>query len=108
MTMRPPRLPSRAHAFGLAALLMAAALLPLRAELAALPLFAFLLLVGAAPYFPRWSFFLPVLTHGPRSRMEVALTFDDGPDPRALPGLLALLAEQGAKATFFVVGRRAL
>jgi peptidoglycan/xylan/chitin deacetylase (PgdA/CDA1 family) len=35
----------------------------------------------------------------------VALTFDDGPDERFTPQVLDLLAERGAQATFFVVGR---
>jgi len=38
---------------------------------------------------------------------EVALTFDDGPDPVYTPKLLDLLKRQGAKATFFVVGENA-
>lgn len=37
----------------------------------------------------------------------VALTFDDGPDPEWTPRVLDLLAEHGAKATFFLVGERA-
>jgi peptidoglycan/xylan/chitin deacetylase (PgdA/CDA1 family) len=37
---------------------------------------------------------------------EVALTFDDGPDPVDTPRLLDLLRDKGIKATFFVVGRR--
>lgn len=36
-----------------------------------------------------------------------ALTFDDGPDPESTPALLDLLARHGARATFFLVGRRA-
>ncbi|MGE0403149.1 MAG: polysaccharide deacetylase family protein [Kofleriaceae bacterium] len=43
--------------------------------------------------------------HGPRARKVVALTFDDGPDPARTPALLDALAELGAPATFFVVGR---
>lgn len=38
---------------------------------------------------------------------EIALTFDDGPDPVYTPKLLDLLKEHGAKATFFVVGENA-
>lgn len=38
---------------------------------------------------------------------EVALTFDDGPDPVYTPRLLDLLKREGAKATFFVVGAHA-
>lgn len=36
------------------------------------------------------------------------LSFDDGPDPRWTPRILDLLAQADARATFFVVGRRAL
>lgn len=35
----------------------------------------------------------------------VALTFDDGPNPRNTPRLLDLLARKGVPATFFVLGR---
>jgi peptidoglycan/xylan/chitin deacetylase (PgdA/CDA1 family) len=34
----------------------------------------------------------------------VALTFDDGPDPRWTPAVLDALAEAGAQATFFMMG----
>ena len=40
-------------------------------------------------------------------RGEVALTFDDGPDPEVTPRVLDLLETQGATASFFLVGRRA-
>ncbi|MGN9889484.1 bifunctional polysaccharide deacetylase/glycosyltransferase family 2 protein [Micromonospora sp. L31] len=36
----------------------------------------------------------------------IALTFDDGPDPRWTPELLDVLRRHGAHATFFVVGSR--
>lgn len=36
----------------------------------------------------------------------VALTFDDGPDPRGTPAVLEALARVGAVATFFVLGER--
>lgn len=37
----------------------------------------------------------------------VNVTFDDGPDPDWTPAILDLLAAAGARATFFVIGRRA-
>ena len=40
------------------------------------------------------------------ARSEVALTIDDGPDPLVTPKVLALLADHGARATFFCVGER--
>jgi len=38
----------------------------------------------------------------------VALTFDDGPDPRFTPAILDILAERDAKASFFLLGGNAL
>ena len=40
-------------------------------------------------------------------RREVWLTIDDGPDPVDTPRILELLAEHGARATFFVIGQTA-
>lgn len=42
------------------------------------------------------------------SRRAVALTFDDGPDPRYTEDVLQLLADRGVPATFFVIGARAV
>lgn len=39
------------------------------------------------------------------SAKQIALTFDDGPNPSITPRLLALLERYNAKATFFVVGQ---
>jgi peptidoglycan/xylan/chitin deacetylase (PgdA/CDA1 family) len=107
---------SRAQASGIGALLCAVALssceplpFPLGLLLApsALPLTAFIAVCVAAPFFPSWSFFLPIVSHGPRDRAAVALSFDDGPDPATTPALLDLLARHGAQAAFFVIGRNA-
>jgi peptidoglycan/xylan/chitin deacetylase (PgdA/CDA1 family) len=38
---------------------------------------------------------------------EVVLTFDDGPDPRTTPMVLAALARECVRATFFLIGREA-
>ncbi len=38
---------------------------------------------------------------------RVALTFDDGPNPQTTPKVLDVLAQYGAKATFFINGERA-
>ena len=37
----------------------------------------------------------------------VALTIDDGPDPRTTPSILATLERHGARATFFLISDRA-
>jgi len=41
---------------------------------------------------------------GARSDKVLALTFDDGPDPRYTPKILDILAQKGVQATFFIVG----
>jgi peptidoglycan/xylan/chitin deacetylase (PgdA/CDA1 family) len=38
--------------------------------------------------------------------VTLALTFDDGPDPRGTPDVLDALATAGVQATFFVLGER--
>lgn len=45
--------------------------------------------------------------HGGTDPQKVALTFDDGPDPKWTPKILEILRAHGAKATFFVVGANA-
>lgn len=46
------------------------------------------------------------LWNGDRARPEVALSFDDGPDPAWTPGLLDVLDELDVVATFFWLGDR--
>src|SRR3954471_15062973 len=47
----------------------------------------------------------PTLYHqGPGGEHQVALTFDDGPDPKWTPQVLDILKARGVKAAFFLVG----
>lgn len=39
------------------------------------------------------------------NKSTIALTFDDGPNPRVTPGLLDLLDRHEVKATFFLIGK---
>lgn len=55
----------------------------------------------------RWRMFADAVVRGPRGARGVVLTFDDGPDPRWTPRVLEILAAHGAKATFFLIGRKA-
>ncbi len=48
-----------------------------------------------------------VVLRGSQTENRIALTFDDGPDPRFTPQILDLLKEYNVKATFFVMGARA-
>jgi peptidoglycan/xylan/chitin deacetylase (PgdA/CDA1 family) len=66
--------------------------------------------IAANGLWPQSTWLGPNLARLPAAaahRGEVALTFDDGPDPVVTPRVLDRLAERGARATFFLVGRRA-
>jgi peptidoglycan-N-acetylglucosamine deacetylase len=75
--------------------------------LAGIPLLLFVLLCLAAPFFPQWGFFLPVISRSRTGSKAVALTFDDGPSPGSTPLILDLLERYHLQATFFVVGKEA-
>ncbi|MGB8166738.1 MAG: glycosyltransferase, partial [Chthoniobacteraceae bacterium] len=48
----------------------------------------------------------PILYHeGAGGPHDVAITFDDGPDPKWTPKILEILRGRGVKAAFFVTGR---
>jgi peptidoglycan/xylan/chitin deacetylase (PgdA/CDA1 family) len=66
---------------------------------------AFLALLTDGIFRPSSSVFYPTVSNGPRDRPQVALTFDDGPDPLITPRILDALQSAGARATFFVIGR---
>lgn len=66
-------------------------------------------LMAALGMVPRNRLLGPNLTRLPTAsaaRREVALTFDDGPDPLVTPRVLDLLDAHGAKASFFCIGER--
>jgi peptidoglycan/xylan/chitin deacetylase (PgdA/CDA1 family) len=98
---------SPAEKYGFGALALALALFFFQPAMAVIPLTIFLLLCFAAPFFPRSSFFLPVISHASSATKGIALTFDDGPSPASTPFLLDLLARHQLQATFFVVGENA-
>ncbi|HEY0252226.1 MAG TPA: polysaccharide deacetylase family protein [Kofleriaceae bacterium] len=62
-----------------------------------------------AIWHPHSGFFAPIVDriHGRALGGDIALTFDDGPDPVFTPQILDVLAAHGARATFFVLGCRA-
>jgi cellulose synthase/poly-beta-1,6-N-acetylglucosamine synthase-like glycosyltransferase/peptidoglycan/xylan/chitin deacetylase (PgdA/CDA1 family)/spore germination protein YaaH len=50
----------------------------------------------------------PILYHqGAGGEHEVAITFDDGPDPEWTPRVLEILKARGVKAVFFLIGKNA-
>ena len=92
------------HAAGLAALAAA----PRHWPAVAAGLFANHVVLATATLTPRSQWAGPNLVRLPPSgRNEVALTFDDGPDPAITPHVLDLLDRAAARATFFCIGRRA-
>ena len=67
---------------------------------------AFLTVTGLGVAIPRLRLFGPFVCQGSRTGQRVALTFDDGPDPRSTPALLDLLHSADVPAAFFCVGQR--
>jgi peptidoglycan/xylan/chitin deacetylase (PgdA/CDA1 family) len=66
-------------------------------------------MLTAAALWPRSSWLGPNVTRLPDAaiaRREIALTFDDGPDPAVTPKVLDLLEAHGVHATFFCIGER--
>ena len=66
------------------------------------------LVIGGSGLVPQSRLLGPNLTRRPPgSPPAVTLTFDDGPDPEVTPAVLDLLDERGARASFFLIGKRA-
>ena len=70
------------------------------------------LAAGAAAWIG-WAWAPHLLTplcpwRGSRRGQRLALTFDDGPDPTWTPRVLDALSAAGVRATFFLIGERAL
>ena len=86
---------------------VAAAALARRRPVAAIAAAGGAALAGAAAFMPASPAFGRAIARGPRDRPRAALTFDDGPGPPSTPAVLDALAEAGARATFFVLGRQA-
>lgn len=66
-----------------------------------------LLLLSLPVLRPRSNFYGPSLSRGRKEEDAVALSFDDGPDPRYTPQVLEILEQEKIQAIFFVVGERA-
>jgi peptidoglycan/xylan/chitin deacetylase (PgdA/CDA1 family) len=64
--------------------------------------------VVASLLLPRCALSGPNLCRLPQPQGGVVLTFDDGPDPLTTPLLLDLLEKRKVKATFFVIGEKAV
>jgi len=98
---------SYAHLVGFVSFAAAVLLCFIDVQLSVVPLAIFLLLCVVAPFLPRFSFFLPTVSKGTSGKKAVAITFDDGPDPRSTPALLRLLLKYQVQGTFFATGEKA-
>jgi len=68
---------------------------------------AILIIPVVLSFFPSLEFHhKPVICRGKINEKEVALTFDDGPDPENTPVILNILERYHLKATFFIIGKK--
>ncbi|QNJ97790.1 polysaccharide deacetylase [Constantimarinum furrinae] len=72
-----------------------------------IPVLIWLWIVMIGSFSLSWNFHLKAFTGLKRySKMEVAITFDDGPHGQYTPEVLELLKKYDAKATFFLIGKQ--
>ena len=65
----------------------------------------FLAIMAWGVFSPRPQLFGPFICRAKTEKQCVAITFDDGPDPRSTPQLLELLHQRRIEAAFFCIGR---
>ncbi len=54
----------------------------------------------------RSNFYLKTVSSAQTERKQIAISFDDGPNPAYTPDILNVLKEHDVKAAFFCIGRR--
>jgi peptidoglycan/xylan/chitin deacetylase (PgdA/CDA1 family) len=67
--------------------------------------FLWLVVMGCGVAIPQMRLFGNFICHGRQNGKKIALTFDDGPDPRSTPQLLELLRTEKIPAVFFGIGK---
>jgi len=98
---------SRFQILRVVALLLAVMAVLLRSwVLFSLVVLAFLAMIALGVKIPQLRLFGPYICRGAGTGRRVALTFDDGPDPRSTPALLELLREAKVEAAFFCIGQQ--
>jgi len=68
-------------------------------------IFLYLTITALGSYQIKWNYFIKSVNTGKPE--GISLTFDDGPDPKVTKKILDVLELAGAKATFFVIGKKA-
>lgn len=98
---------TRFHIVAIVALILGATALALHQFiLFGAVIFAFAIVISFGVAIPQLQLFGNFICRGAKTKKQVALTFDDGPDPRSTPQLLELLRAEKIPAAFFCVGRR--
>ena len=95
-----------ASAAGLALLVRSVVRGPVPLWIALLALALYMGIAALGVFKPQLRMYADLVWHGPTDRAEVALTFDDGPEPAHTRRILSILERAGLKATFFVIGRK--
>ncbi|MBC8035084.1 MAG: polysaccharide deacetylase family protein, partial [Chitinophagaceae bacterium] len=57
-------------------------------------------------YNVRSNFFIPIICAADTSKMQIAISFDDGPEPTLTPAILRVLKDNNVEAAFFCIGNR--
>ncbi len=69
-------------------------------------IFIWLVFTVIGSFHIRWNYHIKAFHSNKKTaKNEIAITFDDGPDPVFTPMVLALLEQYNAKATFFCIGK---
>ena len=89
-----------------AAILIVVALVTAKWWLFCSTLAAFFVVMGLGVAIPQLRFFGTYICRGSSLKRQVALTFDDGPDPRSTPALLRVLRDHEVEAAFFAIGKK--
>ena len=98
----------RIYFIGIVAIVLAAVISLAGPVYAVIPLGLFITLCLASPFLPGWQMFLISVMQGDKDMNGVAITFDDGPAPETTTAILDMLNHHGIKATFFVIGEKAV
>jgi len=94
-------------AFILAGLVLTPLSGPLKYFLVIAVLVALLTILAIGAAWIRSQLYVRTICKGKPDRNMIAITFDDGPDPRNTPAILKILQKYDAKASFFIIGKKA-
>lgn len=69
-------------------------------------LLAYIIVLFCGCYFIQLDYFFKSICSGDAGKKEIALSFDDGPDPAFTPVILDLLKAEEVKTIFFCIGKK--